>query len=113
MLTFLSLWEQMKSHEDQPLTTGGSSLAMQTISAGLNLRGEDAHKTFWDDFIQLCNNSAGLAELLDVTPEQVSKWTLRINQLIEQARREGGHNSDRKNLISTGDLSNDHPNNPF
>ncbi len=102
MITFLRLWENMQ--EDQPLMTSDASLAAQTVRAGLNLRGKDAGSTFWDDFLQMCNNSAGMGELLDVRPEQVGRWASRIGELVSRVNKEDDHQSaGQKNVLPTGD----------
>jgi hypothetical protein len=104
MLTFLKLWENMQSQEDSPLNASGeSSLSMQAIRSGLELRGE-SNRTFWDDFLQLCNNGDGLSELLNVKPEQISLWSSRIRAMIEQVNREDDNqNASKKNVLPTGD----------
>jgi hypothetical protein len=104
MMTFLNLWENMQNQQDQPLSSsGGSSLAMQAVRAGMEFRGG----TFWDDFLKLCRNSEGVAELFDVKPDQVVGWSARIGEMRDQVQQEDNlANANQKNVISTGSPQN-------
>ena len=68
-LSFRSLWEQM---EKSPLMTSGEdSRALTVVRTGKNLHQKD-ETSFWDEFITLCANRDGLADLFDVSPEKIS-----------------------------------------
>lgn len=103
MLTFLKLWEIMSSQESLPLNASGeSSPAMRSIRRGLEMRG-DSNRTFWDDFVQLCNDTDGVAELLGVQPDQVAGWGARVNELVEKVDREySDQGISRNQVVSTG-----------
>ena len=70
-LTFCELWENMQQDSSPIGDDGQESKAMAVIRTGNNLDGDN----FWDDFVQICNDSAGLAELLGTRPEEISMWT--------------------------------------
>ncbi len=88
MTSLWKIWENMDQDASPLKASGEHSQAMQVIRAGLDLRGEDANKSFWDDFIQLTSNTSALAELLDVRPEQVAKWHSTIQELVDRVREE-------------------------
>ncbi len=96
----------MQSNDDEgsPLQYSDSSpAAMDIIRSGLRLRGEDSSRSFWDDFLQMCSNSDGFAELLDVRPEQVAKWTSRIREMMDKVEKsEEQDSADKKNILQTG-----------
>lgn len=80
-LSFRQLWENM---ENSPLMNSGEdSRALTAVRAGKDLRAEE-DSPFWDDFITLCANRDGLAELLDVTPEKISTWPARIKEHLDK-----------------------------
>ncbi len=106
-VSFHTLWEQIQSHspdEFQPLSASSANVskAAQVIRTGLNLRGEDGSKTFWDDFVQVCNDTDGLAELLEVHPEQVAKWGSRVRDMIEKVNKEDDNSNTEKHVMPTG-----------
>jgi Sec7-like guanine-nucleotide exchange factor len=79
MLSFDQLLEQL---EKSPLMDSGlESKGMQVVRKGLSLRNKDDN-SFWDDFIQICSNTDGLAELLNVKKEVISSWTAKVKEAI-------------------------------
>ena len=103
-LSFSSLWEQME--EKTPLMTSGlDSQVLTVIRAGEDLHGEDEN-SFWDEFISLCSNRQGLADLLDISPEKIGNWPARIKDYQEKLKKhkiESPHEEEDKNLMPTGD----------
>jgi hypothetical protein len=103
-LSFRSLWEQMD--KKTPLMTSGvDSQALTAIRAGEGLHGED-ETPFWDEFINICANREGLAELLDVSPDKVSSWPARIKEYrdeMEKHNTESPHEEEETEMIPTGD----------
>jgi hypothetical protein len=108
MVSFCQLWEQLdKEVVGSPLMDSGlETKAVQAVRAGKNLRGEDG-PSFWDDFIQLCANSDGLAELLGVRREQVTTWPKKIrdaqNDLERHNKTPDGENEEKRKMLPTGD----------
>jgi hypothetical protein len=102
-ISFLQLWEQMN---DVPLMdTGEDTQAMAVIRAGIDLR-PDEDVSFWQDFMDLCSNTEGMAELLDVRPEQVSRWSEKIQKYLEKSEAkeaEDPSSKDNKKIFPTGD----------
>ena len=102
-ITFSELWEAM---DNSPLMDSGeSNKADGIIRAGLDLRKDD-EQSFWEDFMNLCGNSEGLAELLDVRPEQVSSWPEKIREHldnIDHQDSESPTNAEDREMLPTGD----------
>lgn len=95
--SFLSLWEAIHPLEKDvpPDESGIESKSMHAIKTGLNIDGGD----FWNNFLEVLNNRDGMAELLEVRPDQISRWSSRIRELLSQTK-----NLNRKNtMISTGE----------
>lgn len=103
MVTFRSLWEQM---DKNPLMNSGiDSQALTAVRAGESLHAED-ETSFWDEFITICSNREGLAELLDVSPDKVSSWPARIQEYQEDLKKstaESPHEEEETEMIPTGD----------
>ena len=101
-LSFRSLWEQM---EKNPLMTSGlDSQALTAVRAGEGLH-DEGETSFWDEFITLCANRDGLAELLDVSPDKISSWPARIQEYQEKMQKhnlESPHEPEEKEMIPTG-----------
>lgn len=102
-LSFSSLWEQM---EKNPLMTSGlDSQALTAVRSGENLH-DDGESSFWDEFISLCSNREGMAELLDVSPDKVSNWPARIKEYLEEMKKktiENPNEPEETEMIPTGD----------
>ena len=102
MISFFQFAEQL---EKSPLMDGGDSPSMGVIQAGKALRKDDESQ-FWDDFIRLCSNSSGLANLLGVSAEQVRRWPDKIKDLLDKLDTHTTEPNDRKEKteqIPTGD----------
>ena len=78
------------------------SKAMRAIRIGLNINEE-----FWDEFIQVCNNSSDLADLLDVSTTAISSWASRIHQAVDKVKaadaKGDGEEKPKHKIIDTGD----------
>jgi len=102
-LSFRSLWEQM---EKSPLMTSGmDSQALTAVRAGEGLH-QDGETSFWDEFITLCANREGLAELFDVSADKVSSWPSRIKEHLEEMKKhhvESPHEDEQQEMIPTGE----------
>lgn len=103
-ISFRSLWEQMD--KKTPLMSSGiDSQALTAIRAGEGLHSED-ETSFWDEFITICSNREGLAELLDVSPDKVSSWPSRIKEYQDDMKKkdiEDPHQPEETEMIPTGD----------
>ena len=102
-LSFHSLWEQM---EKNPLMTSGlDSQALTVVRAGENLHEKDT-TSFWDEFINLCSNREGMAELFDVSADKISNWPSRIKDHLEKVKKvdvESPSEPEETEMIPTGD----------
>jgi len=91
--------------EDDMEGGGGESAAMTVVRSGLDIRSDECG-SFWDDFMNVCNNADGMAELLDVPAEQIANWSSKIREMvskIEAADDEEAGSSDKKaSVITTG-----------
>lgn len=98
-MNFRKLWENMKAAKDQaPESPEIDPMAITAIRTGLGL-GEG----FWDDFVQLLNNSEGLSALLDVSVDDISTWRNKVENGLSQVRSEDGDSEIGKNkkLVKT------------
>jgi hypothetical protein len=103
MLSFRSLWEQM---EKNPLMTSGlDSQALTAVRSGETMH-DEGETSFWDEFITLCSNRDGMAELFDVSPDKVSNWPSRIKEYLEDLKKkdvENPHEPEEKEMVPTGE----------
>jgi len=94
-----------EQEEGEAMQGGGESAAMTVVRSGLDLRSEDCG-SFWDDFMNICNNAEGMSQLLDVPAEQVANWATKVREMvqkIEQADDQEAGSSDKKaSVITTG-----------
>lgn len=89
-MNFSNLLEQLED----------DSKAIRAIRIGLNIR-----DNFWDDFMQVCNNAEGLANLLNVRTEQVIKWRYNIKLHLARVRELDNREKEKKTtIINTGKL---------
>lgn len=107
MVSFCQLWEKLDQEAGSPLMDSGlETKAVQAVRAGENLRSED-EQSFWEDFIQLCTNSDGLAELLGVRREQVTSWPKKIRAAMQDLDRHNkqpdGENEEEQEMLATGE----------
>ncbi len=103
MVSFRQLWEQM---EKTPLMTSGEdSRALTAVRAGKDLHAED-DTPFWDEFITLCANREGLAELFDVSPEKISSWPGRIKEYVDKLQKHDAEDPaqpEEQEVVPTGE----------
>ena len=102
--SFSELWKMMET--DSPLMgTDKETDALTVVRAGRDLRKEE-ESPFWDDFISLCSNSRGLAELLNVAPEKITNWPARIQEKLNDLETHDAEDpsiEDEVEMIPTGD----------
>jgi hypothetical protein len=85
-LSFAQMWEQIEKDKARPsplMSSGEDDRAMSVIRAGKDMR-KEGDTPFWDDFITLCNNVDGLAQLLGVDRHVVSSWPGKIQEGMEK-----------------------------
>lgn len=106
MVSFAQLLEQLeKNKENTPLMTSGESgPALTVIRSGKELHSE-GETPFWDEFISLCSNSDGLADLLGVSREKVNSWPARIQGQLEKLNQDNSQDvgKEEKEVIPTGE----------
>ncbi len=102
MVSFMRLWENMMHHEKDAEHI--DTKAMKAIRTGLNINDD-----FWTDFIQVCGNSDGLAELLDVRPDQVAGWVSSVKHNLERVHKADaageGEDKPKTKVLDTGNLN--------
>jgi len=96
-VSFAKLWEMM----DQPVGDDDlDSKAMEAIRIGINIR-ED----FWDDFLQLINDSSALSDLLGIEEAKISGWHARIKEHLDKVQSSDDvPDEGKKELLGTGDI---------
>lgn len=103
MLSFQQLLEQMQ--KSPLMTSGDDSRVLTAVRVGKDMH-KEGDTPFWDEFIKLCGNTDGLAELLDVSPQKISSWPSRIQKNLEKLQKhdaESPHHKEEEKLIPTGD----------
>lgn len=103
-MRFFQLLDIMEQDSINTASSGSSvdSKAVQAVRSGINLRND---QNFWNDFISICGNADGLAELLEVPKDKIVRWPSRIREMldrIERADSEDG-NDKKADVISTGE----------
>jgi hypothetical protein len=105
MLSFDFMLEQLEQElNPAPLMDSGvESKGMQVVRAGLALRGK-GDSSFWQDFIKLCANANGLADLLNVKRETVTSWASKIQEAISAVEKhDQQHGDSQEEIMPTGD----------
>jgi DNA-binding transcriptional regulator YdaS (Cro superfamily) len=107
MITFCKLLEAMENPHRSPLMDSGEeSKGLSVIRTGQSMHGEDADGSFWEDFISLCGDTEGMAELLGVRPEQVNSWPSKIREAIQSVEKHDmqGENKpeEKQQMLPTG-----------
>lgn len=96
---------QDMSHSSPLMDTGEETKGMSAIRSGKGLRNED-EGSFWDDFISLCSDAEGMANLLGVRRENVTSWPSRIREALEKVNKHDMQGEDKpdesEELIPTG-----------
>ena len=82
MISFFDLWERMDSATPL-MDSGEDTKALQVIRAGNSLHKKD-DRSFWEEFMELCANSQGMADLLNINSSIVTNWTSKIQELLKQ-----------------------------
>jgi len=92
------------SDGDGPLLDSGEdSKAMELIRVG-----ESMDPNFWEHFMKICNNSEGLADLLNISTSDISNWASRIRDALAKVQKTDGE--DRRNkMLQTGDGEGEEP----
>lgn len=104
MITFYQLKEAMEKMSPL-MNSGEDSKTLAVVRTGKDMRKEDESQ-FWDEFVSLCSNADGLAELLDVNAEKVRSWPNKIHdalQQLEQHHLENPSEEEKTEVIPTGD----------
>lgn len=99
--------EAMDSPRVSPLMDSGEeSKGLSVIRSGNSMRGEDGGDSFWKDFMSLCGDSTGMAELLGVRPEQVNIWPSKIREALQTVEKHDmqGENKpeEKQEMLPTG-----------
>ena len=96
-VSFRLLWENM--HADEKDAEHIDTKSMQAIRAGISI-----NETFWDDFLQVCNNTDALADLLNIRPEQIASWGSRVKHNLELVNKaDKKQNAEKTKVMDTGD----------
>jgi len=94
MVSFADLWDKIP----QKINEEEDSKALAAIKIGLNVS-----ESFWDNFMLVANDREGLAELLDVTPEQVAMWPIKIKENLDKVGPPSPDKTKTK-LLDTGEF---------
>ena len=94
-ISFFQLMEVMKESEQH-----STDKSVEAVRAGMNIRPD-----FWDDFIQLCGNSDGLSELLDIPRHKISAWSSKIMAALDHIKQadDGDAAHNKAQTIPTGE----------
>jgi hypothetical protein len=85
MVNFWKLLQVLEQEDDAALLDSGEeSKAMRVVRTGISLRSNKDCGNFWDDFISVCNDSEGLAELLDVPTEKIGNWATKVKEIVDK-----------------------------
>lgn len=107
-ISFAQLWEQIekdKTRHSPLMSSGEDDRVMVVVRTGKELHKEN-QTPFWDEFVSLCNNSDGLAQLLGVGKEMVATWPSKIQEALEKLEKHAqmSPSEDEKDeLMPTGD----------
>lgn len=104
MISFFDLWERMDSATPL-MDSGEDTKALQVIRAGNSLHKKD-DRSFWEEFMELCANSQGMADLLNINSSIVTNWTSKIQELLKQVDnidQTQGNPDEEKKVMPTGD----------
>lgn len=74
-----------------------SHAGSDAIRTGMKVR-ED----FWDDFLAVTNDAAGLSALLDVPATKIAGWHAKVRAALAEVKAADGELGDKKRLIKTG-----------
>lgn len=109
-LTYAEMLALMEMNQDPPegglMGCGEETRAMKVVRAGMNLRESEDDMEFWNDFMQLCSDSEGMAELLGVKSAEVKRWSASIRENIAKVQELNSTNPEGENqsrVMPTGD----------
>lgn len=109
MLTFQRLYEAMErdmSRSSPLMDSGDETTGMRVIRSGMALRDDD-DSSFWEDFISLCNDAEGMADLLGIKREAVTSWASRIREALDKVQQHDQQREDNpdedQEMIPTGE----------
>ena len=96
MSSFQKLWENMQAGKQ---TSPQDDKAMSAIRTGIGIRDD-----FWDDFLQVINNSEGLSELLDIPITKISGWHEKVKTCLDKVQKADSMPDPKDNgkLLKTG-----------
>lgn len=91
MLTFKEFQEVSDEKDDEK--------AVEVVRKGMNL-----NKYFWDDFLSLCSNSDGMAQLLGAPKDKITSLNQKINKIKDEIeKKDSSETKKRDKIIKTGD----------
>ncbi len=103
MIGFDEILELMERQKDPLMDSGEDQRAMSVVRSGNTL----SHSEFWEDFMMLCGDAEGMAQLLGVRPDQVRTWSSRIRDAKDHVRKldSSGEESPEEHdeILPTGD----------
>lgn len=96
-MNFLKLWENMNASKGEPQQEISPD-AISAIRTGIGVS-----ETFWEDFIQVLNNSEGLSALLEVDIDDIITWRKKIEDALSVVKDDDSEQDIGKNkkLIKT------------
>jgi hypothetical protein len=96
MSSFQRLWENIQAQKEK---TPQDDKAMSAIRTGIGIR-ED----FWDDFLQVINNSDGLSQLLDIPTTKIAGWHDKVQHALKKVQQADATPDPKDNgkLLKTG-----------
>jgi hypothetical protein len=97
-MNFLKLWENMNASKE------GNQSEINPDAISAIRTGMGVNETFWEDFIQVLNNSEGLSALLDIDIEEIATWRKKIEDVLSVVKEDDGEQDIGKNkkLVRTG-----------
>ena len=97
-MNFQKLWENIQA-EKQTEPSPHDDQAMSAIRTGIGIRQE-----FWDDFLQVINNSEGLAQLLDIPVTKIAGWHEKVKHALDKVQKTDAMPDPKDNgkLLKTG-----------
>lgn len=105
-LSFQQLWERMQDEDPGPLSDSG----LESRSMGVIRKGNAFQSTggkpgsFWENFLKVCNDSDGLADLLGIDPLKIQQWPAKIKDAMEKVRKADSAKDPKNNMLPTGDM---------
>lgn len=108
VVSFAQLWEQIekdKARRSPLMSSGEDNRALVIVRTGKEMH-KEGQTPFWDEFISLCGNTDGLAQLLGVKPDQVRTWPAKIQEALNKLDQQNvmdPSQKDKTEMIPTGD----------